>query len=159
MWLSAISYSNDKTQLLNKHRKMFLAALKLEWQKRPWWMNLIWFFTLYMTIIYMPFDIFIKGVAGNEEVWFGIVLHGWWAKVTEPLHWLIYGFGAYGFWKMRPWMHPWAAIYVGQIAFSMFVWNLIDPRGAGLVAACISALIFVIPAITLWRSRARFVET
>ena len=30
-----------------------------------------------------------------------LALTGWWAKATEPVHWLIYGAGAYGFWKMK----------------------------------------------------------
>ncbi len=41
-------------------------------------------------------------------VWLGFMLTGWAAKATEPLHWLIYGAGAYGFWKMSRWMWPWA---------------------------------------------------
>ena len=45
--------------------------LKAEWAKRPWWMNLIWLFCLYMTFIYMPFDMFYKPVAEDAEVWFG----------------------------------------------------------------------------------------
>ena len=54
-------------------------------------MNLIFAFCVYMTFIYMPFDIFYKPMAEDEEVWFGFTLHGFWAKATAPLHWLIYG--------------------------------------------------------------------
>ena len=36
------------------------AKLAAEWRRRPWWMNGIWLFCLYMTFIYMPFDQFIK---------------------------------------------------------------------------------------------------
>ena len=82
-----------------------------------------------MTFIYMPYDLFFKPVAEDEEVWFGFVLHGWEAKLTAPLHWLIYGAGAYGFWKMARWMWPFAALYTTQIAIAMLVWNLIDERG------------------------------
>ena len=39
-------------------------------------MNLIWFFCLYMTFIYMPFDLFLKPVEIDEEVWFGVTLKG-----------------------------------------------------------------------------------
>ena len=106
----------------------FIAA---EWGKRRWWMNLTFLFCLYMTFIYLPFDLFLKPVADDEEVWLGFTLHGWWAKATEPLHWLIYAAGAYGFWKMKHWMWPWAAAYVGQVALAMLLWNVIDPRGAG----------------------------
>ena len=73
-----------------------------------------------------------------EEIWFGIVLTGWPAKLTEPLHWLIYGAGAYGFWKMRSWMWPWAAAYSFQVVIAMVVFNLFqgpgmsdEPKGGG----------------------------
>ena len=125
---------------------------------RNWWMNLMWLFCLYMTFIYMPFDLFIKPVANDEEVWFGFVLHGWWAKATAPLHWMIYGAGAYGFWKMKQWMWPWAAVYLTQVTIAMGVWNLVDPRGGGVAAGLIAAGIFLVPTIALWRSRNTFRE-
>ena len=134
----------------------WIAALKQDWQRRPWWMNLIFYFCVYMTFIYMPFDLFWKPVADDEEVWFGFVLHGWWAKATGPLHWLIYGFGAYGFWRMRRWMWPWAAIYAAQVVIAMFVWNLVDPRGGGVSAGAIAAALFAIPMVALWRAKDRF---
>lgn len=130
-----------------------------EWRKRPWWMNLMWFFTIYMTFIYLPYDIFTKDVAIAEEVWFGIVLKGWWARLTEPLHWIIYGLGAYGFWKMKPWMHPWAALYVAQIGFAMAVFSMLDPRGVGIWGAGFAIAIFAFPVIVLWRAKARFNES
>jgi hypothetical protein len=130
--------------------------LRQEWQARSWWMNLLFAFCLYMTFVYMPFDVFWKPVAADEEVWFGITLHGWAAKATAPLHWLIYGAGAYGFWKMRPWMWPWAALYAAQVSVAMLVWNLLDPRGAGLLAGLIAAALFAVPAVALWRARPAF---
>ena len=66
--------------------------------------------------IRVPFDIFFTPIERDQEVWFGIVLRGMWAKVTEPLHWAVYAAGAWGFWKMRRWMWPWAAVYVAQVA-------------------------------------------
>ena len=80
---------------------------------RPWWINLLWMFCLYMTFIYMPFDFFLKPTAEDREVWFGVALTGFWAKATEPFHWAIYALGAWGFWGMRPWMWPWAAVVLG----------------------------------------------
>ena len=133
-----------------------LNLLIKDWRSRPWWMNLIFYFCLYMTFIYMPFDFFLKPVEIDQEIWFGYTLTGWWAKATEPLHWVIYGFGAYGFWRMKTWMWPWASIYVFQIVISMFVWNLLDDRG-DLLTAVVSSLIFSIPMIALWLSRRRFV--
>ena len=71
-----------------------LSNLSKDWNSRPWWMILIFYFCLYMTFIYLPFDLFLKPVEVDEEIWFGFTLTGWWAKATEPLHWLIYGLGA-----------------------------------------------------------------
>lgn len=134
--------------------------MALDWRavlaKRPWWMNAMMLFCLYMTFVYMPFDMFLKPVAEDEEVWFGFTLHGWWAKATEPLHWLIYGAGAYGFWRMRPWMWPWAAVYAAQVTIAMFVFNIVDPRGGGLLAAAVAGALFLIPTVALWRARGRF---
>ena len=132
------------------------TALRVEWRQRPWWMNLIFGFCVYMTFIYMPFDLFWKPVAQDEEVWFGITLHGWAAKATAPLHWLIYGAGAYGFWRMRRWMWPWAAVYAAQVTLSMLVWNLLDPRGGGWPAGLVAAAVFLLPTIALWRARSQF---
>ncbi|MCE2459709.1 MAG: hypothetical protein J4F38_02895 [Pseudomonadales bacterium] len=73
-----------------------------------------------------------------------------------PLHWLIYAAGAYGFWKMKHWMWPWAAAYVGQVALAMLLWNVIDPRGAGWVAGGVAGVVFLVPMIALLRSRTAF---
>ena len=127
--------------------------------RRPWWMNLMFAFCLYMTFVYLPFDLFIKPVERDDEVWFGVLLHGWGAKLTEPLHWAIYGAASYGFWRMRAWMWPWAAVYAAQVSIGMMVWNLLDPRGAGLLGGAISAAVFLLPTVALWRARWRFGST
>lgn len=119
-------------------------------------MNLLLVFCLYMTFVYMPFDLLLKPVAEDEEVWLGITLHGWAAKATAPLHWLIYGAGAFGFWRMRPWMWPWAAAYALQVSVAMLVWNVVDPRGGGWPAGLLGAVLFAVPAVALWRARALF---
>ena len=131
-------------------------GIKVQWGMRPWWMNLIMGFCLYMAFIYMPFDIFWKPVAQDEEVWFGITLHGWPAKLTAPLHWLIYGGLAYGFWRMRSWMWPWAAVYLAQVTIGMLVWNLLDPRGDGLVRGLVAAAVFLVPTVALLQARSTF---
>ena len=134
----------------------YFAAIRSDGSLRPWWMNLIFYFCLYMTFLYMPFDVFVKPVASDHEIWFGIALTGWWAKATEPVHWLIYAAGAYGFWKMKSWMWPWAAIYAAQVVIAMFVWNVISPHGRGWPGGLIAAAIFALPMVALWRARARF---
>ena len=125
---------------------------------RPWWMNALFAFCLFMTFVYLPFDLFWKPVAEDQEVWFGFLVRGWAAKATEPLHWAIYAAGAYGFWKMRPWMHPWAALYTAQVAIGMLVWSFTDPlgRGRGLAFGLPPFLAFGALAWQLWRSRAHF---
>ena len=136
-----------------------IEVLKNDWKSRPWWMNLVWYFCLYMTFIYMPFDIFTKPFDEWEEVWFGFVLTGWPAKLTEPLHWLIYGGGAYGFWRMKPWLWPWAAAYSAQVAIAMVLWGFFSGRedGGGLTpAAYVGGPLFLTLTIALWRSKSLF---
>ena len=118
-------------------------------------MNLIW--CLYMTFVYMPYDLFIKPVAEDQEVWFGFMLEGWAAKATEPLHWAIYAAGAYGFWKMSPWMWPWAAVYGAQVVIAMGMFPLLNDMGSPWTGA-VAAALFAVPSIALWRARPRFRE-
>ena len=55
---------------------------------------------------------------------------------------------------MKKWMWPWASVYVAQIVIAMFVWNILKDNN--LMAASISALIFCIPMVALWRSKDKF---
>jgi hypothetical protein len=107
-----------------------------------------------MTLLYMPFDFLLKplwqDVSQAEEVWFGVLLHGWAAKLTEPLHWLVYGALAWGLWKERAWAWPASALYVAQIAVGMLVWNWLDERGAGAVGL-VAFVLFAALAVLLWR--------
>jgi hypothetical protein len=120
-------------------------------------MNALMLFCAYMAVFYVPWDFFMKPVAVDEEVWFGIVFHGFWAKLTEPLHWAIYAAGAWGFWRMRSWMWPWAPVYVAQIAIAMFVWALTRYGGwSGTALGAVSAAPFVVLAVALHRARDRF---
>ena len=106
----------------------------------------------------MPFDMFTKPYDSWEEVWFGVKLTGWAAKLTEPLHWLIYGAGSYGIWKMKTWMWPWGAVYGAQVVVAMFVYSFLEGGAtqSGLGGGIIAALIFSIPTIALWRAKALF---
>ena len=113
-------------------------------------------FCAFMTFAYMPYDFFWKPVDRDQEVWLGFMLTGWAAKATEPLHWAIYGAGTYGFWKMRPWMHPWAALYTASVAIGMFVWAVTDARGPGVIAGIAAFTPFAVLAYALWRARDRF---
>ena len=123
-------------------------------RQRPWWMNVLMIFCAYMTVVYMPWDFFVKPVAHDAEAWFGFLLHGWWAKLTEPLHWAIYAAGAYGFWRMRHWMWPWAALYTTQVALGVFVWNVVYVGGwRGWCVGLVSFVPLAALAVALWNAQ------
>jgi hypothetical protein len=125
----------------------------------PWWVGAVFLFCLYMTFVYMPFDIFAKlffqEIAEAEEVWFGILLRGSAAKATEPLHWLIYGGLAWGFFKQRSWVWPAAALYAVQVAIGMLVWNVREESGMGWPGGLVAFALFVALAVALWRYGSR----
>lgn len=137
-----------------------MPLLKRAFAARPWWMNACMVFCAYMAIAYMPYDVFVKPVARDQEVWLGYMLTGWAAKATEPLHWAIYAAGTWGFYRMRAWMWPWASLYVAQIFVGMVVWSALyapAPAGPwGLAAALATLGVLGALAIGLWRARPRF---
>ena len=125
--------------------------------RRPWWMNALMVFCAYMAVIYMPWDFFVKPVGRDAEAWVGLLVHGWAAKATEPLHWAIYAAGAYGFWRMRAWMWPWAALYAAQVAVGMLVWNILYVGGArGWLTGAVVFIPFSVIAVALWQAREQF---
>jgi uncharacterized protein len=125
--------------------------------ERPAWMNALLFFCAFMTFVYMPWDFFAKPMASDEEVWFGLRFHGFWAKLLELPHWAVYAAGTVGFWQMRRWMWPWAALYAAQVAIGFVVWPLIYVGGArSWVFAAVGGAAFGALALALWRSRPRF---
>lgn len=127
--------------------------------RRPLWMNALLLFCAWMTLVYVPWDLFAKPVALDEEVWFGVRFHGAWAKALAVPHWAVYAAGLVGLWGMRPWMWPWASLYVGQVAFSMLVWPLLYVGGlGGLASGLVSGALFAWLARALWRARERFEE-
>jgi hypothetical protein len=111
----------------------------------------------YMTFIYMPWDLFVKPVDVDQEVWFGILVTGWAAKVAAIPHWVVYGAGAFGFWRMRSWMWPWAAVYTAQIAIGMLVWCLHEYEGArAWLAGAPPFAAFAALTYALWNARPLF---
>lgn len=131
--------------------------LRLVFGGRPAWMNALMLFCFYMALVYVPWDFFVKPAAQDGEAWFGIVLHGGWAKLTEPVHWAIYAAGAYGFLRMRPWMHPWAAVYAAQVAIGMLLWPILYLGG---VKGALFGVVAFVPMAwltrALWRAEALF---
>lgn len=128
--------------------KSFIANLKT----RPHWMNALMLFCGYMTFIYLPWDVLLKPLAEDQEVWFGVLFTGWAAKAGGVLHWYVYGAGFWGFWKMRSWMFPWASLYTAQIAMGMFLWSFLDERGGGIGSGLLVAIPFLALAVALWRT-------
>jgi short-subunit dehydrogenase len=140
---------------------MTYDGLSIWWRqqraKRPGWMNGLMYFSIFMALVYMPWDIFLKPIATDRQVWFGLMFRGWAAKIAALPHWAIYALGAYGFWHMRTWMWPWAALYVAQIAFAMLIWNLAYVGGArGVLGGFAAFAVFTAVALALWRARPLF---
>ena len=132
--------------------------LVAEWRMRPWWMQLIFLFCLYMTFIYSPFDLFFKPLEEDQDVWLGIMFTGWAAKVGGAVHWIVYALGAWGFWKMKSWMHPWAGIYIFQIAIAMALFGYFNTENndVPLLFASIVFALFALLAVALWRGKRHF---
>ena len=131
-------------------------SLRYQLTARPWWMQLLLAFSIFMTFVYLPWDVLIKPLDEDQEVWFGVLFTGWFAKLGGLLHWLVYGAASYGYLKMKRWMYPWSVIYLLQIALGMLVWSLLGERGGGLPTGSIVAGCFLLIAYFSWRERARF---
>jgi len=123
-------------------------------KERPWWMSMMMVFCAFMAFVYMPWDIFIKPMDVDVEVWFGVPFRGFWAKVTAFGHWFIYGAAVYGFRRRRPWMAFWGPVYVAQIAFGMWIWAAMEQGGfTGIVLGLIPAAPFAGLAYVFWNHR------
>ena len=121
---------------------------------RAWWMNGAMVFCAFMTFVYMPWDIFWKPVAHDQEVWFGVMFTGWWAKLTAIPHWIVYGAGFHGLRRRKYWMGVAGAIYVGQIAIGMFLWPILQYGSLlGLVLGVIAAIPFALLTMAFWNAR------
>ena len=44
-----------------------LSTIRNKFERRPFWMNVIFVFCVYMTFIYLPWDVLIKPVSEDEE--------------------------------------------------------------------------------------------
>ena len=110
-----------------------------------------------MALVYVPWDLFVKPAAVDEEVWFGVRFHGWAAKLLAIPHWVVYAAGMVGFWGMHRWMHPWAAVYAAQMTLAMIVWPLLYQQGESrYVFSAVSGVLFAGLTFALWRARRWF---
>ena len=69
-------------------------------------------------------DLFVPHVR-DVEVWLGFELHGAAARWSAPLHWAIFAIGAWGFWRVRPWIVRAAIGYAIYVAVSHVIWLLL----------------------------------
>jgi len=128
--------------------------LREVFEGRPLWMNAVMVFCAFMAFVYVPWDLFIKPVARDQEVWFGILFTGWAAKVMAVPHWFVYAAGAYGLRRMRPWIAAAGALYVAQVAFGMWVWVMVVRGGfSGFLLGMLPAAPFVVLALAFWNAR------
>jgi hypothetical protein len=120
--------------------------------QRPWWATALATFCA-CTVAFLVYRDLMLPAARDTEVWFGLELVGRAAHLTAPLHWAIFAAGAWGYWHMRRWIWPWAAVYAAQIALGHLVWNLTSPHGEGLGAGLVQAALFSLPALALLWAR------
>jgi len=137
--------------------RRFVSWLRSRFAQRPIWMNAMMVFAAYQVFLYSPFDLLLKPLATDRDVWFGVMLTGWMAKLGGLAHLGVYAAGLHGFWRMRSWMHPWAALYLAQMAFAMFVWAVAYVGGLrGWLMGLASGAFFAALAVALWRARDLF---
>ncbi len=119
-------------------------------------MNVVFLFFVYMTFVYLPWDVFIKPIAEDEEVWFGLTFYGWMAKLGGMVHWVVYASLTYGLWYMRSWARPWVGLYLLQVAGSMFVWAFYMDSPNPAWPSLVVALVFVFLSVLFARSKSLF---
>lgn len=119
---------------------------------RPWWMTGMAVFCLASVAFLVPRDLFLAHTR-DVEVWFGFELRGDAARLTAPVHWLIFLVGAWGFWRRSAWILPCAAAYSFYIGFCHFIWNLVSPNGIGWLAGVAEAVVFSVPGVLFLYAR------
>jgi hypothetical protein len=108
-------------------------------------------FCLATTVFLVPRDLFFAETR-DVEVWLGFEVRGAAALLTAPFHWAIFGVGAWGFWRERPWILPAAAGYVLYVAVSHVVWSEASPHGHGWPVGLLQAAAISVPAVLLLRA-------
>ena len=129
---------------------------KSKFVDRPLWMNVVLAFCAYMTFVYLPWDVFVKSIAEDEEVWFGLLFYGWMAKVGGVIHWFVYATITYGLWNMRPWVRLGISIYLLQIAFSMIVWAYLSEASTSPWLNLLTGAVFVMMSYMFYQSQSVF---
>jgi hypothetical protein len=120
--------------------------------RRPAWATALAAFCAGTVVFLAARDLLVPEVR-DVEVWLGFELRGGLAWATAPLHWGVFALGAWGFWRLRPWIWPWASVYAFQIAVGHLVWNLNSPSGGGLSTGLWQLAVFSLPAVALLWAR------
>ena len=89
----------------------------------------------------------------DVEVWLGFEVRGAAALATAPLHWLIFGVGAWAFWTRQAWIAGAAAAYAFYVALSHLVWSEVSPHGNGWPVGLAQAAALSVPGLLLLRAR------
>jgi hypothetical protein len=104
------------------------------------------------TVLFLvPQDLFFAETR-DVEVWLGFEVRGPGALLTAPIHWVVFGVGAWAFWTERPWIVPCAAAYVFTVALSHLVWSEASPNGNGWPVGLAQALAISVPGFLLLRA-------
>jgi hypothetical protein len=111
-------------------------------------------FCLATVAFLVPRDLFFAEPR-DVEVWLGFELRGTSARLTAPLHWALFAFGAWAFWTRRPWIFPAAAGYAFYVAVSHLVWSETSPNGRGWMMGLLQAALLSIPGFLLLRAHRR----
>ena len=105
------------------------------------------------TVVFLAARDLLVPEVRDVEVWLGFELHGRAARLTAPLHWAIFAFGAFAFWRAKPWIWPAAAAYVLYVALSHLIWSEASPHGRGCPAGLAQAAAISLVAVLLLRLR------
>jgi hypothetical protein len=105
------------------------------------------------TVVFLAARDLLVPEVRDVEVWLGFELHGRAARLTAPLHWAIFAFGAFAFWRAKPWIWPAAAAYVLYVALSHLIWSEASPHGRGWPAGLAQAAAISLVAVLLLRLR------
>jgi hypothetical protein len=106
-----------------------------------------------LTIAFLaPRDLFFPETR-DVEVWLGFEVRGRAALLTAPLHWAIFAAFAWGFWRVRPWILPAAALYLFYVAVSHLIWSEVSPNGQGWPMGLAQAAAISAPGVLLLRAR------
>ena len=124
--------------------------------RRPFWMNGVFLFCVYMTCFYLPWDVFVKPIAEDQEVWFGVTFYGWTAKLGGMFHWFVYANMSYGLWLMKPWVRIFIIVYLLQVAWSMIFWALLKGGSSQIWINVVLALGFITLSFLFFRAKSRF---